>query len=112
MQYGPKRRVRRASPKMLAFFEGLFRALAETTEEQLDPGAWETVVETSQGRLALSLSLPVLLGEPDEHTVTIVETDRRRDLSTKYHWELVATDCGRIEVPAPGVTWRDSSPVI
>lgn len=38
VQYGPKRRVRRASPKILAFFEGLFRALTETTEDELDAG--------------------------------------------------------------------------
>ncbi len=64
VQYGPKRRVRRASPKMLAFFEGLFRALAETTEDEMDAGEWRRVVETSEGELELVLSLPDVLAPP------------------------------------------------
>jgi len=64
VQYGPKRRVRRASPKMLAFFEGLFRALAETSEDELDAGEWHKVVGTSLGTLELALSLPDMLAPP------------------------------------------------
>ncbi len=64
VQFGPKRRVRRASPKMLAFFEGLFRALAETTEDELDAGQWRRVVQTSEGELELGLSLPDVLTPP------------------------------------------------
>ncbi len=69
VQYGPKRRVRRASPKMLAFFEGMFRALAGTTEIEMDSGNWSKVVDTSQGPLELTLSLPDLVAptEPDPH---------------------------------------------
>jgi tetratricopeptide (TPR) repeat protein len=67
VQYGPKRRVRRASPKMLAFFEGMFRALAATGEDELDAGTWRKVVDTSQGPLELALSLPGLLA-PTEKT--------------------------------------------
>lgn len=65
IQYGPKRRVRRASPKMLAFFEGCFRAIASTTEDELDSGRWRKVVDTSQGPLELELSLPDLLAPPE-----------------------------------------------
>ena len=61
LQFGPKRRMRRASPKMLAFFEGMFRALAATTEDELDRGSWRKLVDTSQGPLGLTLSLPDLL---------------------------------------------------
>ncbi len=64
VQFGPKRRVRRASPKMLGFFEGCFRALAETTEDELDSGEWRKLVETSQGKLSLGLSLPDILSPP------------------------------------------------
>jgi len=64
IQYGPKRRVRRASPKMLAFFEGLLRALAETSEDELDAGEWRKAVETSQGTLELALSLPDVVAPP------------------------------------------------
>jgi tetratricopeptide (TPR) repeat protein len=65
VQFGPKRRVRRASPKMLAFFEGCFRALASTTEDELDRGEWRKVVDTSQGPLELNLSLPDILSPPE-----------------------------------------------
>jgi tetratricopeptide (TPR) repeat protein len=65
VQFGPKRRVRRASPKMLAFFEGMFRALAATTEEEMDSGSWSKLVDTSQGPLGLTLSLPDLLAPPE-----------------------------------------------
>lgn len=61
VQYGPKRRVRRASPKMLAFFEGLFRALATATEDELDAGEWRCVATTSEGEIELVLSLPDVL---------------------------------------------------
>jgi len=64
VQYGPKRRVRRASPKMLGFFEAMFRALAETSEDELDKGEWRRVVDTSHGRYDLSLSLPDVLSPP------------------------------------------------
>ncbi len=64
VQYGPKRRVRRASPKMLGFFEGLFRALAHTSEDEMDAGKWEKVEETSQGTVSLALSLPDVLAPP------------------------------------------------
>mgnify|MGYP001814566171 CR=1 FL=1 len=66
VQYGPKRRVRRASPKMLAFFEGIFRALAETTEDELDSGAWSKTVSTNNGPLSLQLSLPDILDPPTD----------------------------------------------
>ena len=38
--FGPKRRVRRASLKLLSFFETILTALAETTVEELDAGSW------------------------------------------------------------------------
>lgn len=49
---------------MLAFFEGFFLALAETTEDELDSGRWKKTVETSQGKLRLGLSLPDILSPP------------------------------------------------
>jgi tetratricopeptide (TPR) repeat protein len=64
IRYGPKRRVRRASPRMLAFFEAMFHALAWATDDELDSGSWSTTVETSEGPLELSLSLPDLLAPP------------------------------------------------
>lgn len=66
VQYGPKRRIRRASPKMLAFFEGVFRAIAQTAEEEADSGAWSKTVSTSAGPLSLHMTLPDILDPPSE----------------------------------------------
>ncbi len=65
VQFGPKQRVRRGSPKMLAFFEGLYRALARTTEEELDRGRWSKEVETHAGMMRFVLVLPDLLTPPE-----------------------------------------------
>ena len=59
--FGPKRRVRRPSPRMLAFFEGLLRALAATTDEELDTGRWRKAVETAQGPMEFTFALPAVL---------------------------------------------------
>ena len=53
--------ARRPDPRGLTFSEGLLRALAETTEDELDAGAWQKRVETFDGPLDLRLSLPFLL---------------------------------------------------
>jgi tetratricopeptide (TPR) repeat protein len=53
--------VHRPDPPALSFIEGLLRALAETTEDELDAGAWAKRVDTVDGPLELRLSLPDLL---------------------------------------------------
>ena len=80
------RPVRRPSARELSFSEGLLRALAAATEDELDAGAWQTRVETFDGPLDLRLSLPLLLeaevGRPRRHvprTVTVLE--RAQDLA-------------------------------
>ena len=60
---GPKRRVRRASPRLLAFFEGLFRSLEATSEAELDGGRWRKQVATCQGEMTFTLALPELLDQ-------------------------------------------------
>ena len=61
VRYGPKRRIRRPSPRMLAFFAGLLRAIAASTEEEADAGRWRTSVETAQGTMTFTLALPAVL---------------------------------------------------
>ncbi|MEW6338281.1 MAG: tetratricopeptide repeat protein [Acidobacteriota bacterium] len=61
--FGPKRRVRRASPRLLAFFEALLRAVARARVEELESGRWTASVTTAAGEQTLSLSLPEVLGE-------------------------------------------------
>lgn len=58
---GPKDRVRRASPRILAFFSGLLDAIATATDDQLDSGRWSTTVVTRLGPQAFTLSLPTVL---------------------------------------------------
>ena len=53
--------ARRPTARALSFAEGLLRALAATTEDELDAGAWQVRVDTFDGPLDLRLSLPLLL---------------------------------------------------
>lgn len=53
--------VRRPTARALTFAEGLLRALAATTDDELDAGAWRVRVDTFDGPLDLRLSLPLLL---------------------------------------------------
>jgi tetratricopeptide (TPR) repeat protein len=68
----------------LAFFEGLLRALAASTEDEMDRGRWEKSVPTHLGPLRFVLSLPDLLaltpGEADA-------SGQVRDLlDMAHHW--------------------------
>jgi tetratricopeptide (TPR) repeat protein len=60
------RSLERPDARILAFFEGLLSALAESTEEEIDSGRWEKQVKTARGPLRFRLALPDLLegGEP------------------------------------------------
>ncbi len=60
------REPQRADARQLAYFEGLLRALAATTEEEMDSGRWSRTVETVDGPAVYTLALPNLLEEADE----------------------------------------------
>jgi tetratricopeptide (TPR) repeat protein len=53
--------MRRPDARALTFCEALLRALAETTEDELDAGTWQKCVQTFDGPSTLTLSLPSLL---------------------------------------------------
>lgn len=53
--------VRRPDARELTCAEALLRALAETTESELDAGRWHKRVETADGAMELTLTLPLLL---------------------------------------------------
>jgi tetratricopeptide (TPR) repeat protein len=77
---------RRPGPRSLSYTEGLLRALAETTDEELDAGAWQKRVETFDGPLDLRLSLPFLLeaeaDRPRRHVArTATPLKRAQDLA-------------------------------
>ncbi len=64
MALGPGKRIRRPDARQLAYFEGLLRALAEATDDDLDSGRWRVTVETASGPMSFSFELPNLLN-PD-----------------------------------------------
>jgi tetratricopeptide (TPR) repeat protein len=66
--YSAKGKDRRPDVGTLAFFEGLLRALAQATETQVDSGRWQKRVETFQGPLEFTLSLPYLLAAQEQGT--------------------------------------------
>jgi len=65
MRFEPPSRMRRPSADVLSFLEGLMRALAATTEDEMDAGRWTKQVTTSNGAVEYVLSLPFLLKPPD-----------------------------------------------
>ena len=64
--YGGRGGVRRADASTMAFMEGLLRALAATTENEIDTGRWTKRVETAEGAIDFTLALPYLV-EPPTH---------------------------------------------
>jgi hypothetical protein len=69
-RFSAKRKVSLPKPKELAWAEGLLRALAATTEDELDSGRWEKSVKTSEGPAVYSFSLPILLEQMQERKST------------------------------------------
>ncbi|MHC5110905.1 MAG: tetratricopeptide repeat protein [Planctomycetota bacterium] len=57
MWFGPKRQIRRPKANELAFLDGLLRALAETTTEDMDAGKWSRKVSVGGKSTAYQLAL-------------------------------------------------------
>lgn len=53
--------MRRPDARALTFAEALLRALAQATEEEFDAGRWHKHVQTFDGPIELTFSLPLLL---------------------------------------------------
>lgn len=64
MKYGRDGRLARPTKTELAFLEGILRALADTSESEIDSGRWSKEVMTADGRRALTLCIPDLLDPP------------------------------------------------
>jgi tetratricopeptide (TPR) repeat protein len=58
---GPGNQLKRPDAKQLAFLEGLLRAIAGTSEREMDAGRWSKTVETSAGQREFTLALLDLL---------------------------------------------------
>lgn len=63
--YQKNSKMRRPGPDLLGYFEGLMRALAVSSEEQIDTGRWKKKVSTFTSEMNFVLSLPGLLEDAD-----------------------------------------------
>jgi tetratricopeptide (TPR) repeat protein len=61
LRFEPAGGVRRPDGRELASLEALLRALAVTTEDQLDAGQWSVDVASCEGPRTLAMTLPLLL---------------------------------------------------
>lgn len=79
IRYGDNDNLARPSKKELAFLEGLLRAIAATSEDEIDSGRWQKGVITCDGPVTVTLAVPDLLDPPSprEWTQRGFEPDRR-----------------------------------
>lgn len=77
---GSNPEIRRPGARLLGLFEGILRALAATTEDEMDSGRWEKEVATHNGPLRLVLSLPLLLDPPHGGIPIVSDTMMERTL--------------------------------
>lgn len=66
LRLGPKQRVRRLAPRPLAHVEAVLRALAATTEGEIDSGRWRRAVPTPDGVVEVALVLPEIVDPPEK----------------------------------------------
>lgn len=61
IQFHPDGKSYRPNASVLSYLEGLLRALAETTEHEMDQGRWTRQLETYEGPATYRLCIPALL---------------------------------------------------
>ena len=97
--YVARGKASRPSRDELVFLEGLMRALAETTEDEMDAGAWSRKVAAGGTRFTFKLALPDLL-EPGRPGARVGPESIRR-VSERVHAEigrfLSSNDFGSLE---------------
>ena len=86
------REFRRPEGDRLAFVEGLLRALADTTEDEIDSGTWTHTVDTADGRVTYRLLMPSLLAETDEGRKARDEEDRSAARISRFFTEHMFED--------------------
>jgi tetratricopeptide (TPR) repeat protein len=86
----PRDESRRPSAGLLDLIETVLRALAVTTEDELDSGRWEKTVETSRGAVRIVLCLPGLLSPPepewDEQVDALAEEAEDAEKAEEEEW--------------------------
>lgn len=112
--------IQRPDARQLAFLEGLLRALAQTTEAEIDAGRWTKRVATADGEVEYVLALPDLLeamtgkkqepvgGMPDRRVMERMMRDAMRRVQEKgletpeeINQFLNETMVGKVPEPLP-----------
>ncbi len=91
IRFSPDGKLRRPDAAVLSYLEGLLRALAETTEDEIDQGRWTRRIETHDGPATFQLSIPPLL-EP----LDAPRHARRAGLSDRRAMERVTAEIERL----------------
>jgi tetratricopeptide (TPR) repeat protein len=74
---GPATDPRRPDAGLLAYFEGLLRAMALTTEAEMDSGRWSHEVTTAEGVVRYTLALPDLVDPRPKRSPSLGRGSRR-----------------------------------
>lgn len=59
--HGARGQTKRPTPAQLTYLEGLLRAIARTSEQEMDSGRWSKTVETFDGTVEYQLTMPRML---------------------------------------------------
>lgn len=90
LRIGPKGKIVRPDPRVLAYLEGLLLALAETSEGEIDRGRWSREIRTHDGPKTFTLSIPALLEPLDAPPKA-----KRSGIPDRRIMERVLTEIGR-----------------
>ena len=113
----------RAGTETFSFIEALLRALAETSEDDLDCGRWSKTVSASDGERTMELSIPALLEPsrkrgpggggralPDRRIMERPLLDMQRLIASREFGSIeevnafLHSKCGRVPAHAPAGT--------
>jgi tetratricopeptide (TPR) repeat protein len=120
--------VRRPNARELTFAEALLRALAATTEDELDAGRWQKRVATFDGDVELALTLPHLLDAETGHPSSPASATRVAERATRRIAQLTegrsfesldelnaeieqASERGLFDMPAEEAAGRELTPL-
>lgn len=90
-----RERVQRPDAQTLAFLEGLLLTMAQTTEEELDSARWHKHVETAEGPMDFTLTLPDLLDaatqgdQPVQSPLSAFPDRRALERAMRDAWRLI-----------------------
>ncbi len=84
--YDGGKRISRPGRDELAFLAGLLRALAETSEDEMDTGRWAKKVQVSGRRTTVRLALPDVLAPSVPRL--LIHPDHSRRASERIHAEI------------------------